>query len=180
MGTDMLFKVPEKYSKSFLENKKEGSAYRIVDGVVKGRSQACWFTNIDHKKRHDELDLYKKYTPEEYPHYDNYDAVDVSKTAEIPMNYDGIMGVPITFLDKYNPDQFEIVGLGNSRDNFTPTKEYLNPQKVLKDGKKVNGGAINCVLTIKSSKKPVDVIYYTSDNTKYLIAPYARILIKRK
>ena len=71
----------------------------------------CWFTNLDIKKRYEDLILYKKYTAEEFPKYDNYDAIEVSKTSDIPMDYDGIMGVPITFLDKYNPSQFEIVGL---------------------------------------------------------------------
>ncbi len=71
-----------------------------------------WFTNLPHKKRHEELILYKKYSPEEYPHYDNYDAIEVSKTKEIPENWGGgQMGVPITFLDKYNPEQFEILGM---------------------------------------------------------------------
>ena len=71
----------------------------------------CWFTNLDIKKRYEDLILYKKYTAEEFPKYDNYDAIEVSKVCEIPKDYDGIMGVPITFLDKYNPSQFEIVGL---------------------------------------------------------------------
>lgn len=114
MGIDMLFNVPEKYSKYFLENKKKGSAYKIVNGVIKGRSQACWFTNFDHRKRHDNLKFFKKYTPKEFPGYDNYDAIEVSKTIEIPEDYDGIMGVPLTYLDKYNPDQFEILGMASS------------------------------------------------------------------
>ena len=90
------------------------------------------------------------------------------------------MGVPITFLDKYNPEQFHIIELGNSRDNFTPQKDYINPQKHTKDGKVVSGGAINCVLAIEVEAKPIGTVYYTSDNSKYLIPPYARILIKRK
>jgi len=73
-----------------------------------------WFTNIVHKKRHETLDLYKTYTPEEYPRYDNYDAINVDKTADIPMDYPGVMGVPITFMDKYNPEQFEIIGATES------------------------------------------------------------------
>lgn len=73
-----------------------------VSGVV-------WFTNLDIKKRHEELELYKKYNPEEYPRYDNYNAINVNKTADIPEDYYEEMGVPITFLDKYNPDQFEII-----------------------------------------------------------------------
>ena len=73
----------------------------------------CWFTNLDHKKRHEELVLYKSYTPEEYPKYDNYDAINVDKTADIPCDYFGVMGVPITFLDKYNPEQFKIIGISN-------------------------------------------------------------------
>jgi hypothetical protein len=75
-----------------------------------------WYTNLDHKKRHEELILYKHYTPEEYPTYDNYDAIEVGKVSEIPQDYDGVMGVPITFLDKYNPDQFEILGITNHGD----------------------------------------------------------------
>ena len=70
----------------------------------------CWFTNLDIKKRHEEIILYKKYNEEEFPKYDNYDAIEVSKVCEIPKDYDGIMGVPITFLYRYNPSQFEIVG----------------------------------------------------------------------
>lgn len=72
-----------------------------------------WFTNLEIPKRNEELDLVCKYSPEDYPHYDNFDAIDVSKTQDIPNNYDGIMGVPDTFLDKFNPEQFEIIGLGS-------------------------------------------------------------------
>lgn len=89
------------------------------------------------------------------------------------------MGVPITFLYSYNPKQFEIIGLGNSRDNFTPNKDYVNPKKHLLTGKTCNGNAINCVLAINTKILPKK-IYYTSDNSDYLIAPYARILIKKK
>jgi len=70
-----------------------------------------WFTNLDIAKRHEDLILYKAYTQEDYPKYDNYDAINVDKTKEIPMDYQGAMGVPITFLDKYNPEQFEILGI---------------------------------------------------------------------
>ena len=74
----------------------------------------CWYTNLNHQKRNEEIYLYKTYNTESYPKYDNYDAIEVSKTAEIPMDYDGVMGVPITFLEKYCPTQFEIVGIANS------------------------------------------------------------------
>jgi len=73
-----------------------------------------WFTNLEINKRHEDLILYKNYTPQEFPKYDNYDAIEVSKTKDIPMDYDGAMGVPITFMDKYNPDQFEILGATES------------------------------------------------------------------
>ncbi len=73
-----------------------------------------WFTNLDISKRHEYLPLCKDYIPEDYPEYDNYDAIEVSKTANIPIDYDGVMGVPITFMDKYNPDQFEIIGATES------------------------------------------------------------------
>lgn len=73
-----------------------------------------WFTNLEINKRHENLILFKQYTPEEYPKYDNYDAINVDKTADIPVDYNGVMGVPITFLDKYNPEQFDILGIANS------------------------------------------------------------------
>ena len=81
-------------------DKKEGMIR--VSGVV-------WFTNLEIKKRQEEMILYKKYNPEEYPKYDNYDAINIDKTKDIPLDWEGAMGVPITFLDKYNPEQFEIV-----------------------------------------------------------------------
>ena len=109
MSVDMLFDIPKEQQEELLKNSKNGSKYRIVNGVVKGRAASIWFTNIEHSKRHEELPLYKRYNPEEYPKYDNYDAINVDKVNEIPCDYYGVMGVPITFLDKYNPKQFEIV-----------------------------------------------------------------------
>ncbi len=111
MSQDLLFDVPEQYAEELRKTKKPGSAYKIVDGIVKARSQSVWFTNLDHKKRNEELTLFKRYSPEKYPKYDNYDAIDVDKTAHIPKDYAGEMGVPITFLDKHNPQQFEIIGM---------------------------------------------------------------------
>ncbi len=84
-------------------------------GLVKFRN-CHWFTNLDHDKRHEELDLVCRYSQEEYPQYENYNAIEVSKISDIPCDYPGIMGVPITFLDKYNPDQFEIIGSNSSTD----------------------------------------------------------------
>ena len=111
-GKDMLFDVPEDYARELVETRREGSAYRLVDGVIKGRlGNASWFTNLDHKKRNEELVLFKRYSPEEYPKYDNYDAINVNKTDHIPEDYAGQMGVPISFLDKHNPEQFEIIGM---------------------------------------------------------------------
>lgn len=78
--------------------------------LVKFRN-CCWYTNLDIQKRHEELILYKRYTPEDYPKYDNYDAINVDKVKEIPVDYDGVMGVPITFMDKYNSAQFKIIGM---------------------------------------------------------------------
>lgn len=71
----------------------------------------CWYTNLDHNKRHEELDLVCHYSPDEYPTYENYDAIEVSKVSDIPYDYDGVMGVPTTFIEKYNPNQFELIGL---------------------------------------------------------------------
>lgn len=109
-SAEMYFNVPKEQEKYLVANKKEGSAYVIKDGQILGRVATIWFTNLDIQKRHEKLILWKTYNPEEYPKYDNYDAIEVNKVEQIPVDYDGIMGVPITFLDKYNPDQFEIVG----------------------------------------------------------------------
>ena len=81
------------------------------DGSIKKFGNIGWFTNLDVAKRHEKLILWKNYTSEEYPKYDNFNAINVNKVSEIPCDYDGIMGVPITFLDKYNPEQFEIIGM---------------------------------------------------------------------
>jgi len=98
-----------------------------------------WFTNLDVRKRHENILLYMKYTPEVYPHYDNYDAIEVSKIAEIPMDYFGVMGVPITFLDKYNPNQFEIIGksdtfaepvIVNGKLKNNPGRFYVNGKRM--------------------------------------------------
>lgn len=103
---DREFGVPNDYplNAAGCRQDEKGNKFIRVKGVR-------WFTNLDYKERHEDLILYKTYNSEEYPKYDNYDAINVDKTAEIPMDYNGIMGVPITFLDKYNPEQFEIVGL---------------------------------------------------------------------
>ena len=101
---DMAFTVPDYYEPRATRYWQDvnGQKWRSMGNI-------CWFTNLDIKKRHEKLDLYKEYNSEEYPKFDNYDAINVNKTAEIPYDYDGFMGVPITFLDKYNPEQFEIV-----------------------------------------------------------------------
>ena len=106
---DREFEIPSSYPLEAAGSRtdNEGRRYIRVKGVR-------WFTNLDFPQRHEELTLYKKYSPEGYPHYDNYDAINVDKVADIPRNYDGVMGVPITYLDKHNPDQFEILGITES------------------------------------------------------------------
>lgn len=86
------------------------SEFLQPDGSVKKFGNVGWFTNLDVTKRNEKLVLQKKYTPEKYPRYDNYDAINVNKLSDIPMNYDGVMGVPISIMDHYNPEQFEIIG----------------------------------------------------------------------
>ena len=106
-GKAVEFMVDEK-----IYDTTKGSVNRVENGMCYvGVMMVTWFTNIDHNKQHQEIDLYKKYNAEEYPKYDNYNAIEVSKVCEIPMDYDGVVGVPITFLGKYCPTQFEIIGL---------------------------------------------------------------------
>jgi hypothetical protein len=101
---DREFGVPDDYPLTAAGSRVDENGKKFIR--VKG---VRWFTNMDYAERHEDLILYKTYTPEEYPIYDNYDAINVDKTKDIPMGYDGRIGVPITFLDKYNPDQFDII-----------------------------------------------------------------------
>lgn len=104
---DREFRVPDYYplNASGCRVDENGDKYIRVKGVR-------WYTNLDYNERHEDLILYKKYQEEEYPKYENYDAINIDVTKDIPMDYKGAMGVPITFIDKYNPDQFEILALG--------------------------------------------------------------------
>lgn len=134
-----------------------------VSGVV-------WFTNLDINKRHEDLILYKPYTTEEYPTYDNYNAINVNKTKDIPVDYKGFMGVPITFLNKHNPDQFDIIGQGQGNLYRELTPKGLN-QKFVDDYYKSGGTG--------SIKEDHPVLGYY-DNNKKAVIPYMRIIIKNK
>lgn len=103
---DREFGVPDDYPLTAASYRidENGKKYIRVKGVR-------WFTNLDYKERHEDLILYKTYNEQDYPKYDNYAAININKTKDIPMDYQGAMGVPITFMDKYNPDQFEIIGI---------------------------------------------------------------------
>lgn len=138
-------------------DRKEGMIR--VSGVV-------WYTNLDVPKRHDEIILYKKYNPEDYPKYENYDAININKVAEIPKDYDGVMGVPITFMNKHNPDQFEIIGLGISNSGREIGVEPYKPEhkKYRKEVQK---------------RGAVDGDLYMMEDGEVKV-PYARILIKNK
>ena len=139
-----------------------------------------WFTNLEVSKRHENLTLYKKYNPEEYPKYDNYDAIEVSKVAEIPYDYEGAMGVPITFIDKYNPEQFEIIALGIVGSiEFTSNKKM----EILKDGEPTGKFTKNAKGTLyykynrNIDKKPP--AFKDVETGELYSSIYARIIIRR-
>ncbi|GET23038.1 adenine-specific methyltransferase EcoRI family protein [Prolixibacter denitrificans] len=125
-----------------------------------------WFTNLEINKRHEDLILYKKYTPEEYPKFENFDAINVDVTKDIPMDYDGLIGVPITFMDKYNPDQFEIIGVGIANLGLEMGIEPYKPEhkKYRKEVQK--RGAVDGDL------------YMMVDGV--VTVPYSRIIIRNK
>ena len=145
---DMAFTVPDYYE-------PRATRYWQDDTGQKWRSMGniCWFTNLDIKKRHEQLILVRRYAghEDEYPRYDNYDAIEVSKVADIPSDCAGVMGVPITFLDKHNPDQFEIVGLSGIDDWFPQTKTYGSKRKMV-NGKPAKSltGKLGCVIRADS------------------------------
>jgi len=121
---DREFGVPDSYPLKAAGYRVDENGKKFIR--VKG---VRWFTNLDYKERHEDLILYKKYTPEDYPKYDNYDAINVDATKDIPVDYAGAMGVPITFLDKYNPDQFDV--LGNEYDlNIDKGRGYINGNRM--------------------------------------------------
>ncbi len=121
------FIVPKHYSMHGTEARVDEKGNNIVSS-----NNTCWFTNLDNSKRYEELKLHKKFNEEEYPKYDNYDAINVNVTKDIPLDYSGIMGVPITFLDKYNPNEFEIIGqMATTKiDEFNFGYPYVNGTKI--------------------------------------------------
>lgn len=120
---DMSFKVPEYFE-------PKATRYWVDENGQKWRSlgNVCWFTNLNIQKRQEEMILYKQFSSDKYPMYDNYEAINVDKTSEIPSDYTGIMGVPITFIDKYNPDQFEIIG--TSTISMPKGAPYINGKRI--------------------------------------------------
>lgn len=176
-NTGMYFKVPDNfvYSASYkFDRERNGEKVNRVPGV-------CWFTNLDHGRRHQpiplmsESDVIKFVTKKPFDKYDNYDAIEVSLVKNIPNDYSGVMGVPISFLDKHNPDQFEILG-SDAYDGTPPIKKYSNKVKVV-DGKqmKSNTGTMGCVIKESSfgSGTYFDVGYPVR-------AVYKRIFIQHK
>lgn len=184
LNQDMYFIVTGEYQRWLIENKKEGSAYKIINGEIMGRlASACWFTNIDHGKRHELLQLdtmahnlkYNKKLqkafmcdsgPIQYPQYDNYDAIEVPFTECIPSDYSGVVGVPITFMDRYNPEQFEIINLSR----YLTGSRGMSKQFVDTYYAQGNKGQI--------SEGHPDLCYYTQDGKA--VVPYMRILIRPK
>lgn len=182
------FSIPPERSREFAPG-----VYDEETGLVKFRNVG-WFTNMDHGRRHEELPLmtlednlrFSKHSSikgkEAYDVYDNYDAIEVPYVDSIPSDYTGIMGVPITFLDKYNPSQFEIVGWARGRKEFDihPTKQYENPRQHKPNGKIVGGGKVSTGPNIRRDEKPSKT-YYTADGVEgYLEQLYMRIFIRHR
>ena len=134
LGTDnggtKWFQVPPHY------DIKTETRVKIENGVKYfSMGSIMWFTNFDHKKRHKKIILFRQYIPDEYQKYDNYDAINVDKYIDIPADYNGVMGVPVTFLDKYNPDQFEIISNSGyyAPDSYSLIGAiYINGKKLFK------------------------------------------------
>jgi hypothetical protein len=140
------FIVPKHYTLYGTEARIDENGNRIVS-----TNSTCWFTNLDIQKRHENLILYKFYNPEEYPKFDLYNAININVTKDIPCDYDGAMGVPITFIDKYNPDQFEIIDANDIRINKdVPIKEH----GLIKDKEAAINGKPKFVRVVIKNKNP--------------------------
>ena len=189
MGTDMLFDVPPGMAEAMLETGKKGSNYKIVNGKVMGRSTSVWFTNLDHGRRHRELPLMTmadnlKFSKHKeikgktaYDRYDNFDAIEVPFVDAIPSDYNGMMGVPVSLLDKYNPEQFEILGYEYSEE--LRTRHYPVQVQVDKSGKRGNVTKLNDVCAIKVSPEPMAGTYYITEGA-FFVAPYKRLFIRHR
>ena len=103
MTGSMWFRIPDDMPDKKGQKIENGVRYQTI-------GNSCWFTNLDVQYRHEKIILWKPYNAVDFPKYDNYDAINVDKVSDIPVDYDGVIGVPITFLGKYNPEQFEIIG----------------------------------------------------------------------
>lgn len=146
----------------------EGKTEKFIHGEKIINVPSIWYTNLDIQKRHEDLILYKTYSPNAYPKYINYDAIEVSKTELIPYDYDGVMGVPITFMDKYNPEQFEIIGIGNGG------------ELGVECGVSANLTVEQCAALFREDKSFRKGKLCYRNETGKLVGCYARILIKKK
>jgi hypothetical protein len=182
-----LFSVPEKYSIPDSYNKEDRAKLRSNGYVIdeNGRlwrnlGNICWFTNIDIQKRHEPLVLYKKYAghESEYPKYDNYDAINVDKFSDIPSDYSGIVGVPVTFLNSYSPDQFEIIGITKTWFGLA-SKTYPNQIQISKNGEESTVSKLNDGPAMKIDKPLVGETCYRIGKD-YFTQLYARVLIRNK
>ncbi len=174
----MFFEVPDDWEKFHHIDEETGKKVARV-------STSCWYANLDHGRRHDPLNLMTmadnlKFSKNlrgktAYDRYDNYNAIEVGTYKEIPSDYDGVMGVPVTFLDKYNPDQFEILGYEKSYD--LQARTYEIQVQVDKSGKQRNVTKLNDGAVIKVDRPPIDKTYYVVDG-EYYIQRYKRIFIR--
>lgn len=174
---DRKFYVPDDYPLNAAGCGVDDDGRRFIR--VKG---VRWYTNLDIKQRHEELILVRKYDPETYPHYDNYDAINVNKTADIPCDYAGVMGVPITFMDKYCPEQFEIVGTisapsdPNTLNLGVDYSEYIGyTQQGTRNGRTGSTFGKCPVIVMDDKKHP----YYKKDGVR-VQTTYHRIFIRNK
>ena len=174
---DREFGVPKDYPLTAASSRidENGNKFIRVKGVR-------WYTNLDYKERHEDLILYKAYNESEYPKYDNYNAVNVDKTKDIPMDYKGAMGVPITFMDKYNPEQFEIIALGIIGSiNFTCKKKMFILDKNGKPTGKFTFNAKGTLYRLYNSNTDKKAPAFKDMETGALYSSiYARIIIKNK
>jgi len=170
---DMAFRVPDHYE-------PRETRFWVDEHGDKWRSfgTMCWLTNIDIAKRHEDLILYKTYDPNVYPTYDNFDAIEVSKVEDVPLDYSDAMGVPGGFLTKHNPDQFEIVGITKTWCGMA-SKKYPTQIQVDADGTKSEVSKLNDGAALRSPTRPTGKTYYIVGG-KYFTQTYPRILIRRK
>ena len=153
-------------------------AFTVPSGAERKLGNTIWFTTLPHGHVATPIPLTAHYSPEKYPKYGNYDAIEVGSVKDIPRDYHGVMGVPLTFFERWSPGQFELVGITGHWSELR-TKRYGTVERVHPDGRRERCDSLDAGAAIEVAEPPAGRAYYVADGRLY-IRLYTRLLVRRK